>query len=101
MCYNQVPQTNRNILSQPYLISQPFNLSNIDENLKWDEHINVMIPKISAKIGILRSRRRIVPIDTLTLLDSAIILPHLEYSDKVMTLFLKLLSLDCRSYRHK
>ncbi len=32
----------------------------IDENLKWDEHINVMIPKISAKIGILRLLRGIV-----------------------------------------
>ncbi len=37
----------------------------IDENRKWDEHINVMISKISAKIGILRSLRRIAPIDTL------------------------------------
>ncbi len=37
----------------------------IDENLNWDEHINVMIPKISAKIGILRSLKRIIPIDTL------------------------------------
>ncbi len=55
----------------------------IDENLKWDEHINVMIPTISAKIGILRSLRRIVPIDTLKLLYNAIILPHLDYSDMV------------------
>ena len=26
----------------------------IDSNLKWDDHINNMIPKISAKIGVLR-----------------------------------------------
>ncbi len=55
----------------------------IDENLKWDEHINVMISKISTKIGILRSLRRIVPIDTLKLLYNAIILPHSDYSDMV------------------
>ncbi len=37
----------------------------IDSNLKWDDHINNMIPKISAKIGILRSLRNIAPNDTL------------------------------------
>ena len=37
----------------------------INSNLKWDDHINNMIPKISAKIGILRSLRKIVPIHTL------------------------------------
>ncbi len=52
----------------------------IDENLKWDENINVIIPKISAKIGILRSLRRIAPIDTLELLYNAMILPHCDYS---------------------
>ncbi len=55
----------------------------IEENLKWDEHINVIIPKISAKICILRSLRRIVPIDTLKLLYNAIVLPHFDYSDMV------------------
>ncbi len=55
----------------------------IDENLKWDEHINVMIPTISAKIGILRSLRRIVPINILKLLYNAIILPNVDYSDMV------------------
>ncbi len=55
----------------------------IDENLKWDEDINVMIPKISAKIGTLRSLRRTVPIDTLKLLYNAIVLPHFDYTDMV------------------
>ncbi len=55
----------------------------IDENLKWDEQINVVIPKISTNIGILRSLRRIVPIDTIKLLYNAIILPHFYYSDMV------------------
>ncbi len=33
----------------------------IDSNLKWDDHINKFILKISAKIGILRTLRTIVP----------------------------------------
>ncbi len=40
----------------------------IDSNLKWDDHINAIIPKIPSKIGILRSLRKIVPIETLKLL---------------------------------
>ncbi len=55
----------------------------IDENLQWDAHINVMIRSISAKIGILRSLRRIVLIDILKLFYNAIVLPHFDYSDIV------------------
>ncbi len=40
----------------------------IDSNLKWDDHINAIIPKISSKIEILRSLRKIVSIETLKLL---------------------------------
>ncbi len=43
----------------------------IDENLKWDVHIDKIVPKISAKISILRSLRNVVPIDTLTLMYNA------------------------------
>ncbi len=53
----------------------------IDSNLKWDDHINSMIPKISAKIGILRSLRNIVPNDTLKQIYNAIVQPHLDYGD--------------------
>ncbi len=53
---------------------------NIDLNLKWDDHINAIIPKISFKIGILRSLRKIVPIETLKLLCNAIVQPHFDYS---------------------
>ncbi len=55
----------------------------IDENIKRDEHINVMIPKLSVKIGILRLLRRIVHIDTLKLFYNPIVLPHFDYSDMV------------------
>ncbi len=30
----------------------------IDSNLKWDNHMDAIIPKISSKIGILRSLRK-------------------------------------------
>ncbi len=52
----------------------------IDENLKWDVHIAKIIPKISAKISILRSLRNVVPIDTLTLMYNAIVLPQITPS---------------------
>ncbi len=55
----------------------------IDSNLKWDDHINNMIPKISAKIGILRSLRNIVQTDTLIQIYNAIVQPHLDYGDTV------------------
>ncbi len=54
----------------------------IDSNLKWDDHINAIIPKISSKIGIIRSLRKIVlPIETLKLIYNAIVLPYFDYSD--------------------
>ncbi len=55
----------------------------IDSNLKWDDHINAIIPKISSKIGILRSLRKIVPIETLKLIYNAIVQPYFDYSDIV------------------
>ncbi len=56
----------------------------IDEKLKWDVHIDKIIPKISAKISILRSLRKLVPIDTLTFMYNAIVLPHFEYADIIL-----------------
>ncbi len=55
----------------------------IDSNIKWDDHINDMIPKISAKIGILRSLRNIVLTDTLKQIYNAIVHLHLDYGDAV------------------
>ncbi len=48
-----------------------------------DDRINNMIPQISAKIGILRSLRNIVPIDTLIQIYNAIVQPHLDFGDAV------------------
>ncbi len=55
----------------------------IDSNLKWDDYINNMIPKIFVKIGILRSLRNIVPTDTLIQIYNAIVQPHLDDADAV------------------
>ncbi len=55
----------------------------IDSNLKADDHINNMIPKISAKICILRSLRNIVPNDTLIQIYNAIVQPHLDFGHVV------------------
>ncbi len=56
----------------------------IDENLKWDVHIDKIIHKISAKISILRSLRNLVQIVNLTLMYNAIVLPHFDYADIVL-----------------
>ncbi len=70
----------------------------IDSNLKWDDHIN-MIPKISAKIGILRSLRNIVPTDTLIQIYNAIVQPHLCML--FMTLLPKQAKTHSRSFKQK
>ncbi len=56
----------------------------IDTNLKWDVHIDKIIPKISAKISILRSIRKLVQIDSLTLMYNDIVLPHFNYADIIL-----------------
>ncbi len=69
----------------------------IDSNLKWDDHINSMIPQISAKIGILRSLTNIVPTDTLVQIYNAIVQPHLDFGDADVTLLPKQANTDSRS----
>ncbi len=55
----------------------------MDENLHWDYHIDSLVKKISPKIGILRSLRNIVPIDTFKLMYNDIVLPHFDFADVV------------------
>ncbi len=66
----------------------------IDENLKWDVHIDKIIPKILAKISIVRSLRKLVPIDTLTLMYNTIVLDSASATSKC-----KLQSLQTRAAR--
>ncbi len=69
----------------------------IDSNFKWDDHINNMIPKISAKISILRSLRNIVPTDTLIQIYNEIFQLHLEYVDVVYDSASQIAKTDSRS----
>ena len=76
----------------------------VDLTLKWDDHINNMIPKISAKTGIRRSLHKIVPIDILRHIYNAIVQPHFNYGDVVndsasMTSKTRLQKLQSRSAR--
>ncbi len=71
----------------------------IDENLHWDHYIDTLIKKILSKIGILRSLRNIVPIDTLKLMYNAIFFPRFNYADVVYDTALRLINLgyiDCK-----
>ena len=52
-------------------------------NLKWDEHINIMIPKMTSKLAILRFIRKKVPTDTLMQLYNAIVQLHFDYGDTI------------------
>ncbi len=65
-----------------------------DENLKLDVHIDKIIPKILAKISIVRSLRKLVPIDTLTLMYNTIVLDSASATSKC-----KLQSLQSRAAR--
>ncbi len=56
---------------------------NTDSNLKWNDYINTIIPKLTNKNKILRSPRKIVAIETLKLLYNAIVQPHFDYLDTV------------------
>ncbi len=85
-------QALKKILNNVHINGEPINRVSvtkyvgmyIDGNLKWDVHFDKIIPKISAKISILRSLRKLVPIDTLTLMYDPIVLPHFNYVDIVL-----------------
>ncbi len=70
----------------------------IDSNLKWDDHINKLIPKMLFTIGIPRSLRKIVPIHTLKQLYTAIIQPHFHIEDMVYD-SASLTKPDCRNLK--
>ncbi len=55
----------------------------IDENLKWNVHIDNIIPRISTKIGVFRSLRKIIRTVIPKLLYNVIVLPHFDYANVV------------------
>ena len=56
---------------------------NIDNELKWDAHINIMCQKISKLIGFLGRLRHIINESDLNLIYKSIIIPHFDYGDMV------------------
>ncbi len=73
----------------------------IDENLKSNVHIDYIVPKISAKIGVVRSFRKIIPTATLKLFYNTIVLPHFDYADVVMIQPQKPLSQGSKNFKIK
>ena len=55
----------------------------ISDNLKWDEHINVINGKISKINGILFKLSKIMNSKTLKLIYNSLIYPHLQYANVV------------------
>ena len=51
----------------------------VDENLKWDSHINNVANKISRNLGIMGRIRYFVSCKELKILYNSLILPHLNY----------------------
>ena len=51
----------------------------INNNLKWDHHINHIAAKISRSMGILTRLRHSLPFDVILLLYNSLILPHMNY----------------------
>ena len=51
----------------------------VDENLKWDSHINFVCKKVSREIGVIGRARPYLSSKELLLLYNTLILPHLNY----------------------
>lgn len=51
----------------------------LDEHLNWNKHIQKIANKISRNIGCLNRLKNFLPLHTLKLLYSTLILPHLQY----------------------
>ncbi len=67
----------------------------IDSNLKWNDHTNAIILKMSSKIGNLRSLRKSVHIETFKLLYNHILTILIMY----MTLQLNLKRTDYKNFK--
>ncbi len=52
---------------------------NIDENLSWNKHIEIISKKIASGIGALKRMRPFVPSSTLKYIFNSIIQPHFDY----------------------
>ena len=55
----------------------------VDDQLKWNSHINTVSTKVSKGIGMIRRMKAFVPQSTLISVYNAIILPHFDYCSLV------------------
>ena len=55
----------------------------VDDQLKWNSHINMVATKVSKGIGIIRRMKAFVPQSTLISVYNSIILPHFNYCSLV------------------
>ena len=55
----------------------------VDDQLKWNSHINTVFTKVSKGIGMIRRMKAFVPQSTLISVYNAIILPHFDYCSLV------------------
>jgi len=51
----------------------------LQQNLKWNTHVDMISKKISKTLGIMRRLKKIVPLKTMLNIYNALILPHLNY----------------------
>ena len=51
----------------------------VDQFLNWDEHISALIKKISRGIGMLRYRKKYIPLTTARSMYRSIIEPHFRF----------------------
>ena len=55
----------------------------VDDQLKWNSHINMVATKVSKGIGMIRRMKAFVPQSTLISVYNSIILPHFDYCSLV------------------
>ena len=51
----------------------------LDENLKWDEHVEMICNKVGAGIGVMKRIMKFVPINTLQTIYRALIQSYFDY----------------------
>ena len=77
------------IYRSPYTKSLGFY---IDQHLDWEDHINHVIRKASARIAILRATSRYLPMDTLQIIYRSLVESHIRYGNVVWSSFGEVLS---------
>ena len=55
----------------------------VDENLKWNDHIDYISKKIASGLGAIKRIKPFVPMDTLILIYNALVKSHIEYCCEV------------------